>query len=260
MIIDTHSHIYAEQFDDDRADTLSRAKERGVGKIVMPNIDAESIEGMMQLKTTHSGFCYAMMGLHPCSVKPESYHEELDNAYTSLKSNVSDFVAVGEIGIDLYWDKSTLEIQKEAFAKQIEWSLEFDLPFAIHARDSFNEIFEVMSTFDSSKIRGVFHCFTGDNEILSHILNHFPNFYFGLGGVSTFKNSGLNEVIPNIPDEKLLLETDAPYLAPTPYRGKRNEPSYLVEIAQKVADFKQMSLERVSEITTINANRLFELS
>jgi len=259
MIIDTHSHIYAEQFDEDRTEMLQRSKEKGVGKILMPNIDGESIEGMMQLKAQYPEFCYAMMGLHPCSVKPDSYQDELTNVYELLKSNTSDFVAVGEIGIDLYWDKSKLEIQKEAFAKQIEWSIEFDLPFAIHARDSFQEIFEVMDSFDSSIIRGVFHCFSGNNEVLSTIISKYPNFYFGLGGVSTFKNSGMDMVIPNIPDDKMLLETDAPYLAPTPYRGKRNEPSYIIEIAQKVADFKQMSLDRLSEITTINAKQLFEL-
>lgn len=257
MLIDTHSHIYLEQFSDDLEEVISRAKGEGLNKIFLPNIDSSTFDSMNKLCVNHPGFCYPMSGLHPCSVNESTVENELGRVRHEL--NQEKYIAVGEIGIDLYWDKTTLEVQKMAFKQQIEWSLELDLPFVIHARDSFDEIFQVMDEFDGTQLKGVFHCFTGNLEQLKKILESYPQFYLGLGGVSTFKNSGMNLVIPHIPLEKIVLETDAPYLAPVPKRGKRNEPSYLSYIAQCVADFKEMSLERLSESTTKNAKNLFKI-
>lgn len=257
MLIDTHSHIYLEQFSEDLEDIILRAKEEGLLKILLPNIDSSTFDSMNKLCENNAHFCYPMAGLHPCSVAELTVQEELNRV--RLELNNKKYIAVGEIGIDLYWDKTTLEAQQLAFRKQIEWSLELDLPFVIHARDSFEEIFQVMDEFDGNQLKGVFHCFTGNLEQLNKILESYPQFYFGLGGVSTFKNSGMNMVIPQIPLEKIVLETDAPYLAPVPKRGKRNEPSYLSYIAQCVADFKEMSLERLSDSTTKNAIKLFNI-
>lgn len=258
MLIDTHSHIYLEQFKEDLKTVISSAKSEGVEKILLPNIDSSTLDAMLQLCTSMPTTCYPMSGLHPCSVKSGSYIEELNQVHTELIKG--HYIAVGEIGIDLHWDKTTLDIQKEAFRKQIQWSIDFNLPFVIHARESFQEIFDIMDEFDASSIFGVFHCFNGDLEVLNHILMAYPRFLFGLGGVSTFKNAGLDKVVPHIPLNKIVLETDAPYLAPVPMRGKRNEPSFLRYIAQRVADYKEMSLERLSEETTKNALALFKLN
>ena len=257
MIIDTHAHIYADQFKDDLPETIDRARAAGVGKILLPNIDVASIPDLKSLSANYPDVCFPMMGLHPCSVQPESWQSDLDLIYKELKGG--DYIAVGEIGIDLYWDKSTLDIQKEAFAKQIQWSIDLSLPFCIHARESFQEIFEVMDQFDGSVIKGVFHCFTGGEEEMRKISGDYPHFMFGLGGVSTFKNSGMDRVIPHLPEDKIILETDSPYLAPTPHRGKRNEPAYTALVAQRVADLRELSLDRLSNLTTENAARLFQL-
>ncbi len=258
MLIDTHAHIYVDQFKEDLPEIVERAKSAGLEKILMPNIDVYSIEAMKQVEQQYPNFCFSMMGLHPCSVKRESYKADLSKIKTDLEAG--GYVAVGEIGIDLYWDKTTLDIQQEAFKEQIQWSINHDLPFAIHARDAFQEIFEVMDDFDAKKIKGVFHCFNGGVEEVEKINAAYPNFMFGLGGVSTFKNAGMDVSIPLIPNEKIVLETDAPYLAPVPFRGKRNEPSYVYHIAQRVADIKEMSLDRLSIITTNNAKTLFDLN
>ncbi len=258
MLIDTHAHIYVDQFKEDLPEIIERAKSVGLEKILMPNIDVESIDDLKAVQKSYPDFCLAMMGLHPCSVKRETYQDDLARIKADLENG--DYIAVGEIGIDLYWDKTTLDIQQDAFKQQIQWSIDLNLPFAIHARDAFQEIFDVMDDFDSGKIRGVFHCFNGGEEEVQKIKSSYPHFMFGLGGVSTFKNAGMDVSIPFIPDDRIVLETDAPYLAPVPFRGKRNEPSYVHHVAQRVADIKEMSLDRLSSITTNNANKLFDLN
>ena len=257
MLIDTHAHIYLEQFNDDLMDVLDRSKSAGISQILLPNIDSSSIESMNRLCSQYPDVFKPMMGLHPCSVKTDNLDSELELVYSELKKG--HYIAVGEIGLDLYWDKTTLKAQQQAFKQQIDWALDMDLPIAIHARDSFQEIFEVMQPYSDGPLRGVFHCFNGTMDILNYILKNHPNFYFGLGGVSTFKNAGMDMVIPSIPLEKIVLETDAPYLSPVPYRGKRNEPAYMLHTAQKVADLKQMPVGQLAEITTDNAKKLFNL-
>lgn len=252
--VDTHTHLYSEQFHEDRTEMIRRALDANVKKLLLPNIDLKSIEGMYALEKQFPENCHAMMGLHPCSVAAD-YEKVLDQMYVELKKR--PFLAVGEIGIDLYWDKTFLKEQQEAFKIQIAWSKEFNIPFVIHARDSFDEIYEVLDEIWDDSLSGVFHCFTGTPEDVQKI-NNYKNMYFGIGGVSTFKKSGLTDVIPHIPKDRLLLETDAPYLAPTPYRGKRNESSYIPLIAENMAITLQQPLEEIMELTTQNAQRLFK--
>jgi len=254
QLIDTHSHIYAEVFKDDIAEAIQRAKEANVGKILLPNVDSESIEPMFQLVKDYPGFCLPMMGLHPTSVK-ENFEEELILCEQWL--NKEDFVAIGEIGIDLYWDKSFLKEQQFAFEKQLNWAVDRKLPVVIHARESFSEIFEILESFRSKDLHGVFHSFTGNLEQAKKAIDF--GFLLGLNGILTFKNSGLDQVIKEIDSKYLILETDSPYLAPTPKRGKRNESAYVAFIAQKLADIHSVSLDEVTEITTRNAQNLFKI-
>lgn len=252
-LIDTHTHIFLEQFDEDFDEVVARAKEKGVSKMLLPNIDSASLERLLMI--SNSDDLLPMMGLHPCSVK-ENYLEELELVENEISSG--NYIAVGEIGIDLYWDKAFKSQQMDAFARQIEIAKKYDLPIAIHTRDAFDEVFEVMDSNHEGILRGVFHCFTGDEKQAEKALS-YDGFYLGLGGVLTFKKSGLDTVVKEIPLDRLMLETDAPYLAPTPYRGKRNEPSYVYHVAQKLADIKEMSIEGIAEATTKNANDLFRL-
>lgn len=256
MLIDTHSHLYATQFDEDRDEEVKRCLANGVQKILLPNIDASSIDAMHNLVKSYPDVCYPMMGVHPCSIKPDSWKEELSISKQHLDDGTMDYIAVGEIGIDLYWDKSTLGIQQQAFAEQIQWAKEKNLPIVIHARDSFEEIFEVVDQYNDENLRGVFHCFTGGKEEARRILN-YGGFLMGLGGVLTFKNSGLDKTISAFELEHFVLETDAPYLAPTPHRGKRNQSSYLNLVGTKLADINECSLPEVAEITTKNAREMF---
>lgn len=253
--IDTHAHMYLPQFDADRAEWVSRAKREGLTHVFLPNIDLESISQMENLVASDPSFFIPMMGLHPCDVK-ENFEEVLD--IMEAKWNLMDYVAVGEIGIDLYWDKSTLDIQKTAFHRQITWALKKDKPIVIHARDAFDEIFEVLDTFSASNLRGIFHCFTGNQQQAEKVLS-YGTFLFGIGGVLTYEKSGVDQVVANIPIEKIVLETDAPFLTPKPYRGKRNECSYIPIIAQKLALVKNMPLHEVAEVTSANALRIFDL-
>ncbi len=253
ILTDTHTHLYSSQFDEDRDEMLERAFEKGVERIFLPGIDSESIENMLELEKKYPNNCFAMMGLHPCSVK-ENYQEEL--AIVEGWLGKRDFCAIGEIGIDLYWDKSTLGIQQNAFRTQINWAKEKNLPFVIHCRDAFDEIFEIMDELNDDNMRGIFHCFTGSLEQAQHIIN-YSGFKLGIGGVVTFKNAGLDKVVEQVDIKHLVLETDSPYLAPTPYRGKRNESSYLYNIADRVSDLHQMSIEKVAEITTANSKEVF---
>jgi len=248
--------MYLEQFDEDRAACMERAIERDVLLTLLPNIDVNSIASMKKFMEEYPSQSSGMMGLHPCSVK-KNFHKELAIIKKELDSG--KYIAVGEIGIDLYWDKSTLGIQVEAFKKQIEWAKEAKLPIAIHARDSFEEIFAVLDEVHDERLTGVFHCFTGSADQAKKALG-YPGFYLGIGGVATFKNSGLDSVLAEIGPDRLMLETDAPYLTPHPHRGKRNETSYTRLVAEKLALIFDKPIEEIARVTTHNANALFQLN
>jgi TatD DNase family protein len=252
MIIDTHIHLYAEEFNADREQLITKAIHNGVSRFYLPNIDSESIDGMHDLEKKYPEHCYAMMGLHPCSVK-ENVEEELKIVRAWLEKR--EYVAIGEIGMDLYWDKTFFNEQVMAFKKQIEWALEFNYPIVIHCREAFDEIFEVLSAYTSLP-QGIFHCFSGNEEQALKITG--LGFKLGIGGVLTFKNSGLDKAIQNIPLQDLVLETDAPYLAPVPFRGKRNEPVFILEVAKKLAEVKETDMETVQQTTSVNALSLFQ--
>lgn len=251
-MIDTHSHIYSSKFSEDQSEMLNRAFQVGVERIYMPNIDLESIKGMMQLATDFPDRCFPMMGLHPCSVQ-EDYLSVLEQMRPMFETH--QFVAVGEMGTDLYWDKSFFEQQQAAFRIQCEWALDLALPIVIHCRDSFWETVEMLKDFKGRGIRGVFHCFTGGKAEATAAID--MGFYLGIGGVATFKNGGLDKVLPEINLEHLLLETDAPYLAPVPHRGKRNEPAYTALVAERLAELKGVDRGQVVTQTTQNAMNLF---
>ena len=252
--IDSHTHLFSSQFDNDRHQVVQKAIEQGVEKMLLPNINSKTKEAMHQLCQDFPQHCFPMIGLHPCDVKND-YEEELKIIKSHLDKG--KYVAIGEIGIDLYWDKGTLEIQKKAFRQQLKWAKEYDLPVAIHIRKSFDTIFEVLEEVNDQNLRGVFHCFTGSKEQGQKAIE--MGFMLGIGGVVTFKNSGLDKVLKELPLEKLLLETDSPYLAPTPYRGQRNESSFITIVAQKLAEIYEVNLEEVAIKTTHNAKTLFNL-
>jgi len=256
MLIDTHSHLYAKEFQNDFLEVLDRAKENKVAKILLPNIDLDSIPLMEDICQKHPDVFYPMMGLHPCSV-----NKDWESQFALIEKLLREkkYIALGEIGMDLYWDKSFLEEQKKAFSIQLKLANELNLPVVIHARDSFTEIFEVLDALCLKRLSGVFHCFTGGIKEVEKIKS-YPNFYFGIGGVLTYKNSGLSEVLKHIPLNKLILETDSPYLSPVPYRGKRNESSYIVHVAQKVSEVLDIPLLEIEKLTTKNAAKLFKLS
>lgn len=252
-IIDSHAHLYASEFDRDRDEMLKRAVEAGVEKIYLPNIDSSSISAMLQLEETYPDQCFAMMGLHPCSVK-ENYQEEL--AIVEDWLNKRPFCAIGEIGIDLYWDKTFFEQQKEAFLLQVEWAKKRNLPIVIHSRESIDIIIELLQPFKDDCLKGIFHCFGGSVEQANAIIN--LGFLIGIGGVLTFKKSGLAQTLEKVDLAHMVLETDSPYLAPTPYRGKRNESAYTRLVAEKLAEVKNTTLAEVGRITTKNAEALFD--
>ena len=256
QFIDTHSHLYSSQFDEDRTQVVAAAIAAGVNTILLPNISSEYTKGMNSLCAEFPNNCFAMMGLHPCDVKADTLTSELQHVQEELATG--KYIAVGEIGLDLHWDKSTLEIQKKAFIQQIEWAKHYNLPIAIHVRDSFTEAIEIIEKLNDKNLRGVFHCFTGNTADAQRVIN-LGGFYLGIGGVLTFKNSGLDKTIKEIDIQHLILETDAPYLAPTPFRGKRNESKYLVNIAEKLAEIHTIELSEVARITTENAKQLFDL-
>jgi TatD DNase family protein len=258
MLIDTHTHLYSSQFDEDRIEEIKDCLDGNVKKLLLPNVDSKSIAGMHQLAKDYPDVCLPMMGVHPCSIQPESWKEELQIAKDHLYNRSYDYIAVGEIGIDLHWDKSTLGIQQEAFAEQIIWAKDLGLPIVIHARESFNEIFEVVDQYNDENLKGIFHCFTGGKTEADKILN-YGGFLMGIGGVLTFKNGGVAEVIKDYNLDSFVLETDAPYLAPTPNRGKRNQSSYLPLIAEKMADVFGVSLPDIEKATTANAEKLFNI-
>ncbi|WP_313216021.1 TatD family hydrolase [Soonwooa sp.] len=255
-MIDTHTHLYSEQFDDDRAAMIQRALEKGVEKFMLPAIDSESHEKMLSLEADYPNQMFAMMGLHPCSVQPESWDKELDIVKNYIDQR--DYVAIGEIGIDLYWDKSTLDIQVKAFEQQIDWAIEKDWPIVIHTRESFEETFDVLDRKKHPKLRGIFHCFSGDLDHAKRALD--LGFILGIGGVVTFKNGKIDQFLNEIPLDKIVLETDSPYLAPVPHRGKRNESSYVELVAGKLVDIYGLPFEEINKKTTENALKLFGIN
>lgn len=251
--IDTHAHIYSDEFDQDRADAIRRAEENNVKRIYMPNVDHASIDAMLEAELRYPDMCIPMMGLHPCSVKKD-FERELYLVEDWLAKR--KFCAVGEIGTDLYWDKSFWEQQKEAFTIQVGWAKKYNLPIIIHCRESIDQTIELVEQLQDGKLTGIFHCFSGSVEQAQKIAK--LNFYVGIGGVATFKNGGLDKVLPEVSLDHIVLETDSPYLAPVPHRGKRNEPSYIPMIAQKIHEFKKVSIEEIEEKTTSNALKLFD--
>ncbi|MEQ8910496.1 MAG: TatD family hydrolase [Vicingaceae bacterium] len=255
MLIDTHTHLYSEQFSEDREAMIQRAIEAGVEKFFLPNIDSSSVKGMKELAVKYPLRCYPMMGLHPCSVN-DKVEEEL--ALVKKELDEANYLAVGEIGIDLYWDKSFQAQQEMAFRQQIEWAKEKNLPIVIHCREAFDEILNIVDEVNDDRLSGIFHCFTGSLEQAQHILN-YGDFKLGIGGVVTFKNAGLDKVVGQLKLEDLVLETDSPYLAPAPFRGKRNESAYVEKVAEKIADIYGISAPEVAEVTTKSALEIFKL-
>lgn len=249
---DTHTHLYSEAFDEDQDTMIQRAIEAGVTRFFIPAIDSEYTGRMYALEKKYPNEMFLMAGLHPTHVK-ENYEEEL--AHVALQFKERDFYAVGEIGIDLYWDKSTLAIQQDAFKRQIQLAKQYQKPIVIHCREAFDEVFEVLESEKGDDLYGIFHCFTGTKEQALQAISY--KMKLGIGGVTTFKNGKIDQFLAEIPLEHIVLETDAPYLSPVPYRGKRNESSYLVLVAQKLATIYQRPLDEIAQITSTNANEVF---
>ena len=255
MFFDTHTHLFLSQFDADRTDVVRRAIEAGVDRMMLPNVDGNTIEGMLALAGLFPDNCYPSIGLHPTSVDSK-YQETIDLVSSLL--NKHRFYAIGETGIDLYRDKSNLNLQVDAFRQQVSLALNYQLPLIIHCRDSFSEIMEVVHDLNTDRLTGIFHSFTGSIDQAGEIID--AGFLLGLGGILTFRNAGLDRVVDQIPLEHIVLETDAPYLAPVPFRGKRNEPAYLVHTARRLAELHRRPLEEVAGITTQNAVTLFGIN
>lgn len=254
QFVDTHAHIYLPEFDNDRPECISRAVNSGIGKIVLPNIDSKTIEPIRDTVNSFPEVCYPLIGLHPTHVKA-NYTNELDIVFKTFDQ--TKFYGIGEIGIDLYWDKTFLEEQKTAFEAQINFALEKKLPAVIHARESFDEIIQCLKNINSKSFCGIFHAFTGSVQQAEEVIE--MGFSIGIGGVLTFKNSKLSEVVQQVDLNHIVLETDSPYLAPVPHRGRRNESAYIALIAAKVAEIKKIRTEQVAEITTRNAGTIFKI-
>jgi TatD DNase family protein len=255
IFYDTHTHLYLKEFDQDRADAIERAVASGVEKFFLPNIDSTSIESMMQMEKNFAGKCFPMIGLHPCSVN-NNYKEELNTVEDWLQKHT--FYGIGEVGIDFYWDKTFVENQKKAFRHQVRLAKKYNLPVIIHLRDAFDETFQIVTEENDSSLKGIFHCFAGTVEQADKVIG-LGGFKLGIGGVATFKNSGLDKVLSEVDLKHIVLETDSPYLAPVPYRGKRNESSYIPLIAQKLAEIYNVSVEEIARITTENAKEIFNI-
>lgn len=252
QLIDTHCHLYGKDFSTDIRAVIERAENEGVQRFYLPAIDSEVIDAMLQLELDFPGKCFAMMGLHPCSVK-ENYEQEL--ALVGKWLGKRAFKAVGEIGLDYYWDKSFVDAQQKAFHQQIEWALHYQLPIVIHSRESMTDSIRIVQEHQKGQLRGIFHCFTGTLEEAQQIID--LGFYLGIGGVVTYKNTHLREVLKAVSIDQIVLETDAPYLTPVPFRGKRNESSYLKYIVEKVAEVKEIGVEEAAAVTTANAKKIF---
>jgi len=258
MLIDSHTHIYLPEFEEDFSEMVARARAVGVRYFLMPNVDVETIPLMHRIQDRLPDHAFPMMGLHPCSVK-DDFENQLEEIKRHLFQPVRKYWAVGEIGIDLYWDKSTLDIQIKAFEMQIEWAKALNLPIVIHVRDASDEVFEVLDRVNDDRLRGVFHCFTGTKEQAQHIID-YGSFKLGIGGVVTFKNGKIDQFIAEVDMSHLILETDAPYLAPVPHRGKRNEPAYASLVANKLAECYGVSGDEIALTTTQNCIDLFKLN
>lgn len=254
--IDTHTHLFASEFNDDIDIVVQNAIDNGVSKMLLPNIDSTTTNNMLQLCNKYPQHCFPMIGLHPCSVKKDNIEKEILHVEEMLNKN--NFIAVGEIGLDLYWDTSNLSYQKVAFESQIKLAKKYQLPIVIHVRDSFNEAIEIVEKLNNENLSGVFHCFTGNIQEAERIIN-LENFYLGIGGVVTFKNGGINKIINQISLDNIILETDSPYLAPTPFRGKRNESKFLVNIAQKMSEIYEIDINEIANKTSSNAINLFKI-
>lgn len=255
MLIDTHTHLFVDAFDEDREAMIQRAKEAGVEAALLPNIDSDSIKDMHDLAAAEPGWALPMLGLHPCSVKGDYKEvlERMDGLFRQRK-----YYGVGETGLDYYWDKTFVDQQKASLQQHIDWAKEFGLPIVLHTRDSFDDTYKLIRANNDERLTGVFHCFTGTSEDAQKVIE-LGGFYMGLGGVLTFKNSGLDKSVADIPIDYLVLETDSPYLAPVPHRGKRNETSYVHLVAEKLAAVKELPFAEVARITTENARKLFPL-
>jgi len=253
IITDTHTHLYSEAFDEDREDMIKRAIDQGVKRFFIPAIDSSYTQRMLTLQRDYPDMMYLMMGLHPTSVK-DNYLQELDHVERMLEEQ--EFYAIGEIGIDLYWDTSTLGIQKEAFKFQIDLAKKYKLPIVIHCREAFNEIFEVLEETKSDDLYGIFHCFTGTLEDAHKAISY--NMKLGIGGVVTFKNGKIDQFLDQIDLKHIVLETDSPYLSPVPYRGKRNESAYIIKVLEKMAEIYGLPIEKIAEITTQNSTQVFQ--
>lgn len=252
VLTDTHTHLYYETDIEKRAALIQRCLDKGISRLFLPNVDSSSVAQVFALVDAFPENCFAMLGLHPCDVKAD-WETEL-GAIMAAKANTNIY-AIGEIGIDLYWDKTTLPEQQKAFKKQIRWAKELDLPIVIHCRDAFDEVYAILLEENDEKLRGIFHCFGGTLEQAEKVIE--LGFYLGIGGVVTYKNAGLDKIVQQIDLNHIVLETDSPYLTPVPYRGKPNESSYLVYIAQKIADLHEVSLEELATITTRNSVKVF---
>lgn len=252
VLTDTHTHLYYETIADKRAALVQRCIDNDINRLFLPNVDAESVPLVYDLVKAYPNLCYPMLGLHPCSVKAD-WEQELATIKAAHQQN--KIYAIGEIGIDLYWDKTFLTEQVEAFRQQINWAKSLKLPIVIHCRDAFNEVYEVLLQERDEDLRGIFHCFSGNLEQAKQVID--LGFYLGIGGVVTYKNAGLDKVVSEIDLKHIVLETDSPYLTPVPFRGKPNESSYLIYIAQKVADLHQTGVEEVAFITTQNSRQVF---
>lgn len=252
ILIDTHCHLYSEEFKDDIEEVITRAQQQGVQQFYLPAIDSEAIPSMLSLEAAYPGVCIAMMGLHPCYVKA-NYKEELAIAKEWIDKR--SFVAIGEIGLDFYWDKTFEQEQYQAFETQMQWALERNLPIVIHTRKAMNEAIKAVKPFADKGLKGIFHCFSGSAEEAQQITQ--MGFWLGIGGVITYKNAGLPTALEQIDPKWLVLETDAPYLSPVPYRGKRNESAYLQHIIERLAEVKQLSVTELAAITTFNTQKIF---
>lgn len=256
-MIDTHSHLFVEEFSEDLPSVIQRAKDTGVERVFMPNIDDESLEDMLKVCAQYPGYCYPMLGYHPTSVDGSSMEKVLQMKKRLVSGH--PYIAIGEVGLDLYWDKTYLREQQEVLDEQIQWALEWNLPLVIHCREAFAELFDVLKPYKDTGLKGVFHSFTGTADEARKALE-YDNFMLGINGVVTFKKSALPEVLKLVPLDRLVLETDSPYLAPTPFRGKRNESAYVGRVADKLADIYGVSASDVCSITSKNALKVFNIS
>lgn len=255
ILVDTHTHIYTEEFDLDRDTVISDARAEGFQKILLPNIDCSTIDRLYATVQKYQDICLPMMGMHPTSVN-QNYTADLDILEAELSKH--KFCAIGEIGVDLYWDKTFFKEQQEAFARQLEWSIKYHLPVSIHTRNATREMMSVLKSIGADKLRGVFHSFVGDEDELNELLG-FDNFLLGINGVVTYKNSTLRQVLTKAPLDRIVVETDAPYLTPVPFRGKRNEPARAIFIVKELANIYQLTIDEVALQTSHNANKMFDL-